>query len=42
MGIALTRHITGDTLFTARWDACLLLAPPTPPALEILHMEGNG
>lgn len=31
-GIALTRHPTADTPPTARWDACLLLAPPTPTA----------
>ncbi|WP_131771074.1 lanthionine synthetase C family protein [Candidatus Protofrankia californiensis] len=28
-GIALTRHICADTASATRWDACLLLAPPT-------------
>ncbi|MGH3752945.1 MAG: lanthionine synthetase C family protein [Pseudonocardiaceae bacterium] len=44
-GVALTRHATADGVSPAsRWDACLLLAPPTreaPPALETLHMEGR-
>ncbi len=38
-GIALTRHTTADTPPTPRWDACLLLTPPT---LGAPHTEGNG
>ncbi len=34
-GIALTRHTT--TAPTSRWDACLLISPPT---LQTMHMEG--
>lgn len=41
-GIALTRRNTHGTPFTTPWDACLLLTPRTPPALETLHMEGHG
>lgn len=29
-GIALTRHAAADVLPAARWDACLLIAPPNP------------
>ena len=36
-GIALTRHTTAAPAF--RWDACLLISPPTP---ENTHMEGMG